>query len=166
MVTITVLDQGTPVHTLPIKESATIKSLGRGTTVELTDAGQSRFLQVRVQGVTGWVYSNHLIARVMGANDVRLRSEPEINPGNILVPAMVTGTRVIPTGREIDGFVSIRYLDIEGWVHGDFLGPVPKVAPLQSGVVCAKRNNVAVHGDPLEASPTIKKVPKNGKVRL
>jgi murein DD-endopeptidase MepM/ murein hydrolase activator NlpD len=166
MVTITVLDQGTPVHTLPVKESATIKSLGRGTAVELTGAGQNRFLQVRAQGVTGWVYSNHLIARVMGANDVRLRAEPEVNPGNILVPRMVTGTRVIPTGREIDGFVSIRYLDIDGWAHGDFLGQVLNVTPLQGGIVCSKRNNVAVHADPHETSPTIKKVPKNGKVRL
>lgn len=166
MVTITVLDQGTQVHALPVKESATIKNLARGTAVELTGAGENRFLQLRAQGVTGWVYANHLIARVLGANDVRLRSAPEIAAGNILVPGMVTGTRVIPTGREINGFLSIRYLDIEGWAHGDFLGQVPNVSPLRGGIVCAKRNNVAVHTDPLEESPTIKKVPKNGKVRL
>jgi murein DD-endopeptidase MepM/ murein hydrolase activator NlpD len=166
MATITILDQSTQVHALPVKESATIKHLSRGTEVTLTGASQDRFIEVDAQGTTGWVYYSHLIARVLGSNNVRLRSAPAIADNNILVPGMVTGVRVFPTGRVQNGFLSIRYLDLEGWAHGDFLGTVANPAPLQGGIVCAKHNNTAIHANPVGASPTVKKAPKGAKIRL
>jgi len=166
MATITILDQSTQVHALPVKESATIKHLGRGTSVDLTGNAQARFLEVQAQGVRGWVYYSHLIARVLGSNNVRLRSIPAIADNNILVPGMLTGVRVLPTGQMQNGFLSVRYLDLEGWAHSDFLGTTPNPAPLQGGIVCAEHKNTPIHADPDGASATVKKAPKGAKIRL
>ncbi|MFL5761908.1 MAG: peptidoglycan DD-metalloendopeptidase family protein [Thermomicrobiales bacterium] len=166
MATMTILDPSTQVHALPAKASATIKHLGRGTVVALTGASDDRFLEVEAQGTTGWVYYNHLIARVLGSNNVRLRSSPAIAADNILVEGMVTGVRVLPAGDMRNEFLAVRYLDIDGWAHGDFLGEVPSPSPLQGGIVCAKHNSTAIHADPTSASATIKKAPKGAKIRL
>ncbi len=166
MATITILDASTQVHSLPVKESATIKHLSRGSAVALTGASQDRFIEVQAGGTTGWVYYNHLIAKVLGANDVRLRSAPVVAGNNIIIDGMISDVRVLPTGQIQNGFLSIRYLDIEGWAHGDFLGKVANPTPLKGGIVCAAHNNTAIHAEPAGASPTIKKAPKGAKIRL
>lgn len=108
-----------------------------GADVTLTGAEEDEFLGVIYDGTNGWASSQYL-SRSGGGNpdpgdgdegtayttdSLNLRSGPSTRDSVILV--MPTGTAVMLTGRESNGFAGVRYNGEAGWASQDYLSSSP-----------------------------------------
>jgi uncharacterized protein YraI len=150
----------------PSASDPVITVMPYGTTVTVTGAGQSGFLPVSWDGISGWSSADYLTesapadsgtasetGTAQAVSFLNFRTGPGTGYG--IISVIPDGATVTLTGQSSDGFVSVAYEGYDGWVSADYVttgtsasAPAPEPdAPAVSSMVTTSSLNMRSDAD-------------------